>query len=168
MIGSCVGLGAFAGGAGSPAITLPGTGITVNIDVDDGFIWGGGGGGGGGAAVYGVGPCLQGGGGGGAQGWDVNSGGTAFAPAVAGGSGNSAGEGSGGAGESTAGDGGDGGSWGTAGDNGTGTGPGLGGIGGRAIIVPVADTLSLSGAKNQATLEGEGRLLGRNGDPIGT
>jgi len=167
LLGQCVGFGAQSGGAGSASIILPGTGITVNIDLDSAFSWGGGGGGGGGAAQYGV-TCNQGGGGGGAQGWDVNAGGFSYAPATSGGSGNSAGPGTGGSPSGgTAGAGGDGGAWGTAGDTGLGVGGAIGGVGGRAIQVPASDTLVLSGAKNQATLESEGRLLGRNGDPIG-
>lgn len=67
-------LASFQGGTngsdGGPAIFGPGTGVTVNIDNTDGFIWGGGGGGGGGGGTGGTatGAASGGGGGGGAGG----------------------------------------------------------------------------------------------------
>ena len=63
--------------AGSAALTIP-TNITVNLDMDDGFIYGGGGGGGGGGGTGGTDGNPNhggGGGGGGGQGWDSNAGG---------------------------------------------------------------------------------------------
>ncbi len=65
------------GFAGSAALTIP-TAITLNLDMDTGFIFGGAGGGGGGGGTGGTDGNPNhngGGGGGGGQGWDVNLGG---------------------------------------------------------------------------------------------
>ncbi len=165
----CLGIVAGPGFVGAAAITLPGTAVTVNYDGDVCSAWGGGGGGGGGGYNL-AGPCESGSGGGGGQGWATVGGGTGGFGCPSGGSGGQSGPGSGGAGGGGCNAGGDGSNWGFQGETGTSGGSGgagTGGIGGRAIAVPAADTFNIVGAKNEATLISESRLIGRSGSPIG-
>lgn len=163
LLMACVGLPGTNGGAGSPALTVF-AGIELNLDADEGYIWGGGGGGGGGGYGF-FGACESGCGGGGAQGWDINPGGTQSlgGSACVGTDGGPSGPGNGGVlgGYSS---GGNGGSWGQAGVNGT-AGPsggnGTGGLAGYYIFGSPSEATNFVGAKSQVTLEGEGRLLGQ-------
>lgn len=175
LIPACVFQAASAGNNGFGAILTPNNGCIINYDGDDCFAWGGGGGGGGGGYRI-SGSCDAGGGGGAGQSW-TPVGGAPGTPLVSndGGTGNEFGPGAGGTiifGSGGAG--GAGGAWGTvgvAGSPGTDFGQGAGGLGGRAIqtstLSSSTDTVNIVGTKNQATLISEGRLIGRNGDPIG-
>ena len=147
--------------------------LQINIDMDLGFLWGAGGGGGGGGSVSGPGNGWGGGGGGGGRGWNVSAGGLrGFGPTADGTDGvdggpTGAGAGGIGGGTARAGDGGAGGTnYGDAGSNGlAGTGGlrncsgGSGGASGSAIF-GTAGSVVLTGAKSEATLITEGRILG--------
>ena len=177
------------GGAGGAALTIP-TAITVNLDMDAGFIYGGGGGGGGGGAsggTIGNPNHAGGGGGGGGQGWDTNPGGAGGTdlgsatqrPGTAGTTGNISGPGNKGLGGNTGlgtpdGDGGDGAAWGLAGDVGENQwlynalgGPqldnvgGAGGTAGNSISGPTA-TVVFTGLLSEAQLVTAGQLRGTN------
>jgi len=176
LLGACISQPGGNGINGFGGIITPNNGCTVNYDGDDCFAWGGGGGGGGGGYRNSSSPCGPGGGGGGAQSWTPIPG--AFGTPLEsnnGGTGNEFGPGAGGTVISgSGGAGGAGGTWGIAGSAGapgTNGGQGNGGLGGRAIqTAPFGtstDTVNIVGAKNEATLISEGRLLGRNGVPIG-
>ena len=161
------------GAAGGHAF-LSTAGIHLYLNVDDGYIWGGGGGGGGGGGlvvfVAGVGVPSGGCGGGASQGWNQSLGGvggTATASngnqiiADVGGIGNSVGPGAGG---QTGVPGGAGGEWGAPGSPGVDGRPavlgGFGGTNGRAILVTGGSFVTLTGGKDIATLEAEGRIRG--------
>lgn len=118
---------------GGIALRIP-TNIVVNLDMDDGFIYGGGGGGGGGGGTGGTDGNPNhngGGGGGGGQGWDVTPGGAGGfeSPSVRPGD---------------------------AGTNGTQAGPGIGGNSGRLNQVPLEP--------DPNGLGGDGGLWGLVGD----
>lgn len=148
-------------------------GFDFDLDMDDGHIYGGGGAGGGGAAYTGG---FQGGGGGGGagQGWNTFSGsqdgGNGGNGAGAGGDGSLAGPGAGGAGINLSnGDGGDGAIFGAAGGAGTrpstpATTAGAAGPSGWSILATTSPiTVTLTGAKSEATLISENRLRGPTG-----
>lgn len=168
------------GTLGPIALSIP-TNITVNLDMDDGFIYGGGGGGGGGGGTGGTDGNPNhngGGGGGGGQGWDIVSGGAggfespSVRPGDAGTNGTQAGPGVGGNSgrlnqvplePSPNGLGGDGGTWGIAGVAGDdcfqfnplpGFNNNPGGAGGAAgpSIDGVTATVNFVGAKSEVTL----------------
>lgn len=152
----------LAGGTGGHALTSDG--FTVNLDIDDGFMFGAGGGGGGGG--YSSTNNSPGGGGGGGQGFSVTTGGAAGSPtgtpiANPGQDGGQTGAGNGGAGGDVGNN--DGGAAGTWGYGGTLGGhvairAGQGGSAGAAYFG--SGTLVHSGAKNESQLVSEGRILG--------
>jgi len=166
LISQCLGFPGTSGGNGGGALVML-QAYTLNIDLDDGYSWGGGGGGGGGGITFTWPSCKSGAGGGGAQGWQATFGG----PGLFCDNGSAGGPGGFGAGGGTSGGtcfaGGNGGPWGRRGVSGPDSGGGNFGDGGRAIQTFVGSTVNLTGAKNQATLESENRLIGRNSDPIG-
>lgn len=156
-------------------------GFNVSVDIDNGYLLGGGGGGGGGGFNDLGATGDPGGGGGGGQGWGTSTGGAAGTPsgfpvASAGGEGNSGA--AGGAGEGGAvgtNDGGAGGGWGEAGGyggwpqpellnlNSSEPGDGCGGMGGNsgsAFYGTSGAVISFDGAKSEATLRTESRILG--------
>jgi hypothetical protein len=145
------------------------TSFNIDIDLDDGFVWGGGGGGGGGSGFDDASSAEAGSGGGGGQGHTTVAGGAVGNgpgnpnPGVQGtisdeGAGGAAGGGGGGAGGS-------GGSWGVDGNNGAAAtqAGGTGGTAGYAIKTVDGASINYSGAKNEATLISEDRLLGNTG-----
>jgi hypothetical protein len=162
------------GSAGDDAgHALTSDGFTVNVDIDDGFLLGGGGGGGG--ASYddtGAGGDAGGGGGGG-SGFSVTDGGLkgtniGVPAATDGGDGGPSGPGTGGIGGGTglltAGDGGNWGSGGQPGDSDTTTyRGGAGGTAGSAFFPTNGASIVYSGAKSEATLITENRLIGQTG-----
>jgi hypothetical protein len=168
--GSITERGDHGGDAGS---ALSSNGFEINVDIDDGFLLGGGAGGGGGAGFDAGTQTDAGGGGGGGQGFSVTNGGLAGVnigvPAgTDGGDGGPGGPGAGGAGAGTIGPGGVGGSggpWGSGGISGESTTSaalfgGNGGRGGSAFLPTNGATIVYSGAKNEATLKTESRLIG--------
>lgn len=192
--GRIVGLGGN-GGAGGPdygstgEAGSPGTdgtraissdGFQIDLDIDDGYLFGGGGGGGGGSFTDNGATGTPGGGGGGGQGYSATAGGTAglangFPPSDDGDGGSIGGpgiHGDGGLGVEPSSNGGDGGVWGSGGQAGNssdllfGAGfaflyyGGLGGRGGQAFEPVNTGTLNLNGAKSEATLRSEGRIKG--------
>lgn len=164
------------GVAGGYAIRSDGWAVDVNID--DGFLFGGGGGGGGGAYEDTGTGGDAGGGGGGGQGYNGGAGGAAgvnigLAPASNGAAGTRSSNGSGGlqGGLSNPQSGGAGGKFGSGGGAGKtsdiissfGIGPYRGGIGGRAgyAFQPLSGgSINYNGAKSEATLRSEGRIKG--------
>jgi hypothetical protein len=148
---------------GGPAIL---SAFDFDLDADAGYILGGGGGGGGGAAQDAsmMGDESGGGGGGGGQGFNDATGGSGGSPGgLNGTAGSISSGGAGGTSSTSGGTGGTGGDWGIAGaDGGTATGGdiGSGGAAGNAIEGTVAITVTLTGTKNQTTLETENRLEG--------
>jgi hypothetical protein len=166
------------GNSGGHAIQS--SGFPVNIDVDDGYLLGGGGGGGGGSFDDLGTSGTPGGGGGGGQGFGTTVGGAAGTPigipiASAGGNGSAVAPGSGGAGGSgIINTGGDGGTFGYAGGYGQMAAPntfgfssspsagcgGAGGNGGNAFYGTNGSIATFSGAKSEATLRSENRILG--------
>ncbi len=157
------------GGDGGAA--LSGNGFVLNIDIDGGFLLGGAGGGGGGSYDDLGASGDPGGGGGGGQGFSVTSGGAAGMPtgipvASDGVDGGQGGPGAGGSGGGTN-AGATGGGWGEGGISGVSTALSLtGGIGGRAgsaYLSTNGSTLVFNGAKSEATLITELRLIGESG-----
>lgn len=149
----------------------------ISLDVDAGFIYGGGGGGGGGAYTDTGAGGDAGGGGGGGQGFVVppnvysgrgSPGGSQIGipSPTRGAPGTISGSGAGGTANSATSYGGDGGAWGLGGKTGRSSNivefgalkynGGIGGGAGRACTAPV----TFSGAKSEATLRSEGRILG--------
>jgi hypothetical protein len=172
------------GGKGSVG-TKGGAAITsvydVTVDVDDGYLFGGGGGGGGGAGIWvgfsGGGFVASGGGGGGGQGYTggaKGNGGNNGYSGQNGIDGSRTAPGAGGGAQLANLHGGDGGKWGSGGQVGKASGylivsagitrniGGVGGNGGRAFSGTGA-TISFNGAKSEATLRSEGRILGETG-----
>jgi hypothetical protein len=160
-----------AGGDGGSALSS--NGFAINVDIDDGYLLGGGGGGGGGAGADNGATAEAGGGGGGGAGFSVTSGGSAGAsiglpPALDGNDGGPAGAGLGGDGADVGvTDGGDGGGWGTGGTTGDSTDigavrhrGGVGGTAGQAFLPTNGATITYNGAKTEATLISESRLIG--------
>jgi hypothetical protein len=162
-----------AGSIGSFAISSQD--FNIDVDIDDGYMFGGGGGGGGGSgAISGPGNDAGGGGGGGqgslagGAGGAAGTGGGALPLAQAGTAGSPGAAGVGGAGSGTAGPGetgGNGGAWGTAGFNGGSDNlsfvrGGLGGNHGPAFKSSTSSTITFVGGKSQATLITEGRIKG--------
>jgi hypothetical protein len=152
------------GGSGGWGLFLV-AGITLNLNMDNGYIWGGGGGGGGGGGSANLGNDSPGGGGGGGQGWNTSLGGApgegAYSTANPGGAGGPTGPGAGGSAR-----GGAGGLWGAVGVQGsTGAGNavdrpgGAGGAAGRAIVLN-GSSYTLTGVKTLANLQGEARIIG--------
>ena len=157
---------------------LSSDGFAVNVNIDDGYLFGGGGGGGGGSYEDTGTGGDAGGGGGGGQGYNGGTGGIAgnnigLAPASNGANGtrNNAGAGGVQGGLSNPNSGGDGGVWGSGGQTGkttdirslTGIGFYRGGVGGRAghAFLPAnGGSITYSGAKSEATLRSEGRVKG--------
>jgi hypothetical protein len=149
----------------------------VNIDVDDGYLLGGGGGGGGGSFDDTGTGGTPGGGGGGGEGWGDAAGGAAgFATGVpiaspgTAGSRTSAGLGGDGGSSATNG-GGDGGNYGFGGVTGRSTNllgasgtffyyGGVGGEAGNAFRSTNGSTATFNGAKSEATLRSENRIMG--------
>ena len=195
--GMVVGLGGNGGGGGitygttgeagqrgfdgGPAIE---SAYDIDLDIDNGFLFGGGGGGGGGSfAVDGT-VGVAGGGGGGGRGFSTTAGGLPGdngtpVPASQGGQGGPSGFGIGGAPSGTGllnlMLGGNGGDWGSAGVSGTssdllGAGGtlfysgGIGGKAGEAFKSNAGATVTYTGAKTEATLRTEGRIYGET-DP---
>lgn len=167
------------GSSGGHAITA--AGFNVSVDIDDGYLYGGGGGGGGGGFNDRGTVGDPGGGGGGGQGWGTSTGGAAGTPsgfpiAEAGGNGSVAGPGASGEGGAVGtNDGGVGGAWGEAGGYGGWPDPGLigiigsapgdgcgtmGGNAGSAFYPTSGGGITLAGAKSEATLRTESRLIG--------
>lgn len=166
------------GSAGGHAIQS--SGFAVSIDVDDGYLLGGGGGGGGGS-FHDLGTTgTPGGGGGGGQGFGTSLGGSAGTPisvpvADDGANGGPSSPGAGGEGGTTGtNDGGIGGTFGYAGGYGDFASPGVyflsaspgpgcggaGGNGGNAFYGTNGAVATFSGAKSEATLRSENRILG--------
>jgi hypothetical protein len=167
------------GGNGGPAIRNFGT-YPVSIDVDSGFLFGGGGGGGGGSYTDTGTGGDAGGGGGGGQGWTGGAGGSAgtqigVPPPGNGTAGTRINAGAAGIHpNSDTSSGGAGGTWGLGGRTGRSSnilqGVGAasnftyyGGLGGDAGRAYSGGNLTLSGAKSEATLRSEGRILGETG-----
>jgi hypothetical protein len=164
-----------SGGSGGPAISST---FDIDIDIDDGFLFGGGGGAGGGSFNDLGATGTPGGGGGGGVGWGDADGGAAGSPtgspiAAAGAAGSQVTAGSGGLGGTIGtNDGGDGGGWGLAGVNGQfanpqqtvfGNNQGAGGAGGDAgpAFYPTNGAVAtFNGSSSEATLRTEGRIKG--------
>lgn len=160
------------GFAGGHAISSEG--FTINVDVDDGFLFGGGGGGGGAAGVD-LGATADAGGGGGGgigftgQGGFGGEGGNGSSPSAKDGldgSSSAVGAGGSGGGTSTAtAVGGDGGFWGEAGKRGYYDGTtrrgGSGGIAGNAFApISGAASVNFNGTLTESQLRSSGRVLG--------
>ena len=165
--------GEAGGNGGNGTAAISSEGFVVNVDLDDGFIFGGGGGGGGSATVDLGASSDAGGGGGGGIGWSGGSGGmggTGSSPDAGDGqAGSRSSQGNGGAGGgSSVGTavGGNGGTWGEAGIRGYHDGQVLrAGLGGRAgnAFEPVsgAAAINFNGAvTSEATLRSQSRILG--------
>jgi hypothetical protein len=155
--------GAVGGPAGSAIVSH----ISFRMNLDNGFALGGGGGGGGGGGDDSGSAGRGGGGGGGGRGWNNASKGSggfgSHFQGMDGVDGSITAAGAGGSATSPAGAGGAGGNFGAAGTNGQsgGAAGGTGGAAGFAISFAVAGrTLTLTGAKNEATLTSESRLVG--------
>jgi hypothetical protein len=164
------GTGGLSGGTGGTA--LQAQGFNVDINIDDGFLFGGGGGGGG-SSSQDLGPSVNagGGGGGGQGGLSGGAGGAAGggggASAGTAGSSGAPGVGGAGAGGGPA-DGGNGQTWGVAGDMSysdfiPGRRSGTGGQAGLAYRGIVGNILTFNGSKSKATLITEGRIKGEVG-----
>lgn len=170
------------GSSGGAAITAS-SGVTVNLDIDDGYLFGGGGGGGGGSYTDTGVAGDPGSGGGGGQGFYATTGGAAGSPsgtpvAAAGAGGTKSAPGAGGTGSvSTTSYGGGGGGWGSGGQAGNSYQiaipgsfglqyyGGVGGTAGRAFYAN-GGALNLNGATSEAALISAGRIKGEIG-PFG-
>jgi len=172
----------FAGTVGGPAISS--AGFLVSVDIDNGYLLGGGGGGGGGSYENLGATGNPGNGGGGGAGYSATTGGAAGAPSgvplgIAGNAGGPSGGGTGGFSvldPDSPTNGGDGGEWGAGGKTGSASDMmqssapyyhgGQGGRGGSAFYPTVGGTIAFNGAKSEATLRTEERLLGETASLI--
>lgn len=171
--GDDLGASATAGGHGTNGgAAISSEGFNVDVDIDDGYMFGGGGGGAGGAGADNGASSEPGGGGGGGQGFSGGSGGTRgsgigvpLAKDGVDGSNGGPGAGGGGGGTVTIPDGGAGGVWGSAGVRGYHDSrfvrSGIPGRSGNAFApISGAPTITYTGAKTEATLRSEARILG--------
>jgi len=164
--------GTAGGGGDDGGAAISSEGWTINVDVDNGFLFGGGSGGGGGGAADRGATADAGGGGGGGQGWTGGTGGTGgtgSTPSAENGvNGLRSASGAGGGGGGVTApfpDGGAGGNWGEAGVRGYHDSEqlraGVAGIAGNAFLpVSGAAAINYNGSLTEAQLRSTGRLKG--------